>query len=142
MEGYLQSDGYEVYARLAKDVHAMMAGLTPVGKAVCYTLGQWDKLIRYLDIPELTPDNNRAENAIHPFVLGRKNWLFPGSPRGAMASCALYSLIETANQNSLNPYDYLNFIFTRIPNIAGDEEWEALLPQNLTQEQIQSARPS
>lgn len=113
-----------------------------LGKAVGYTLGQWDKLIRYLDIPELTPDNNRAENAIRPFVLGRKNWLFSGSPRGAMASCALYSLIETAKQNSLNPYDYLNFIFTRIPHICADEEWDALLPHNLTQDKIQSARPS
>lgn len=81
-----------------------MVPTTLLGKAVSYTLGQWESLVRYLDHPALTPDNNAAENAIRPLVLGRKNWLFSGSPRGADASCAVYSVIETAKQNGLNPY--------------------------------------
>jgi hypothetical protein len=80
-----------------------------VGKAVEYTLGQWDKLVRYLDRAELASDNNVAENAVRPFVLGRKNFLFSGSPRGATASCNLYSIIETAKQNGMNPYGYLYY---------------------------------
>jgi transposase len=58
-------------------------GETLLGKAVSYTLNQWDKLIAYLDCAELTPDNNISENAIRPFVVGRKNWLFYKSPAGA-----------------------------------------------------------
>lgn len=113
-----------------------------LGKAVSYTLKQWDKLIRYLDIAELTPDNNRAENAIRPFVLGRKNWLFSGSPRGADSSCAIYSILETARQNNLNPFDYLNFIFERIPFADNESDWQALLPSNLTPDQLKKALPS
>jgi transposase len=72
-----------------KHDHVLPSSL--VGKAVSYTLGQWDKLVRYLDLPDLTPDNNAAEQAIRPFVVGRKNFLFSGSPRGAEASCNLFS---------------------------------------------------
>jgi transposase len=85
------------------------------GKAIAYSLGQWDKLVHYLDLPELTPDNNGAENAIRPFVLGRKNWLFSGSPAGADASCAIYTLIETAKANGLKPWDYLLKLCTELP---------------------------
>ena len=69
---------------------------TALGKAVAFALSEWPKLIRYLDHPQLRPDNNACEQAIRPFVVGRKNWLFSGSPRGAEASAILYSLIETA----------------------------------------------
>ena len=110
-----------------------------LGKAVGYTLNQWDALVRYVDHAGLTPDNNAAENAIRPFVLGRKNWLFNGSPRGAESSCAIYSVIETAKQNGLNPYAYLHYIFTRVPKITEAQEWEALLPQNLDPEEVNDA---
>jgi len=73
------------------------------GKAVAYTQGQWNKIIRFLESPYLTPDNNAAERSIKPFVVGRKNWLFSGSPNGAKASSLFYSLIETAKANDLNP---------------------------------------
>ena len=75
-----------------------------LGKAVAFALGEWPKLIRYLEHPQLTPDNNACEQAIRPFVVGRKNWLFSGSPRGADASAILYSLIETAKANRREPY--------------------------------------
>ena len=110
-----------------------------LGKAVGYVLKQWESLVRYLDHPALTPDNNAAENAIRPFVLGRKNWLFNGSPRGANSSCAIYSIIETAKQNGLNPYAYLHWLFSRVPEITGETEWERLLPQNLDAEEINNA---
>jgi transposase len=104
-----------------------------IGKAVNYTLGQWGKLIRYLDCPYLTPDNNLAENAIRPFVLGRKNWLFSGSPEGAVSSCAFYSLIETAKYHKLNPHTYLMKVFEIAPflDIKNEKDFEKLLPWNL-----------
>lgn len=98
-----------------------------VGKAFAYALGQWDKLVRYLDLPELTPDNNACENAIRPFVLGRKNWLFSGSPSGARASCNLYTLIETAKANGLEPWAYLNRLFEQLP-LTPPEDLASLLP--------------
>jgi transposase len=75
----------------------------PAGKALAYTIGQWDKLVRFLEHPWLTPDNNRAENVICPFVVGRKNWLFHGNDAGAAASCVVYTLIETAKMNGREP---------------------------------------
>lgn len=90
--------------------------------------------MRYLEHPELTPDNNGAENAIRPFVIGRKNWLFSGSPRGAQASCFMFSLIETAKQNGLNPYGYLNHVFTEAPKISDKEGWKKLLPWNIRED--------
>jgi transposase len=113
-----------------------------LGKAVNYTLDEWSALIRYLDHPALTPDNNAAENAIRPFVLGRKNWLFSGSPNGAAASCAIYSLIETAKQNGLNPFSYLYYVLDRAPRITDDDEWDHLLPGNLTQDIIAANYPT
>jgi transposase len=106
------------------------------GKAVRYTISQWDKIIRYLELPYLTPDNNGSENAIRPFVLGRKNWLFSGSSNGAKASCFVYSLIETAKQNDLNPYGYLLHIFKEVPGIKNDSDWENLLPWNCNTKKV------
>jgi transposase len=93
-----------------------------VGRAVTYALSQWDKVMKYIESPYLTPDNNGAENAIRPFVLGRKNWLFSGSPEGAEGSCFMFSLIETARQNGLNPYGYLVHVFTKAPEIGNPEK--------------------
>lgn len=98
------------------------------GKAISYTLGQWDKLARYVDHGDLTPDNNAAENAIRPFVLGRKNWLISGSPEGATASCVIYSLIETAKANGLNVFSYLSTLFHFAPLAKSAEDWEKLMP--------------
>jgi len=100
-----------------------------LGKAIAYTLNEWDKLIRYLDDGRLSPDNNLAENAIRPFVVGRKNWLFSGSPKGAEASAALYSLIETAKANGLEPYFYLRCLFEKLPDAQTTDDYRALLPQ-------------
>ena len=103
-----------------------------LGKAISYSMGQWPRIEAYLQDPRLTPDNNIAENAIRPFAVGRKNWLFSGSPRGAKASAVLYSLIETAKANSLNPYEYLIQVFERIPLVKKLSDLEELLPWSLS----------
>ena len=102
-----------------------------LGNAISYTLKQWDKLIAYLESPYLTPDNNACENAIRPFVLGRKNWLFNKSPKGAESSCGIYSLIETAKQNGIEPLLYLRTLFERAPFASSPKDWEKLLPWNI-----------
>jgi transposase len=101
-----------------------------LGKAINYTIGQWDSLIRYIDNGWLRPDNNLLENNIRPFVVGRKNWLFSGHPRGAEASAALYSLVITAKENGLEPYHYLRFVFEKLPFANTEEDHRKLLPQN------------
>ncbi len=110
-----------------------------LGRAIAYTLNQWKRLIGYLEDGSLTIDNNMAENSIRPFVIGRKNWLFAGTPKGAEASALLYSLIETAKMNKLEPYAYLRHIFGKLPLASSLEDYEALLPWNLTREHMASA---
>ena len=107
-----------------------------LGKAVNYTLNEWQRLLVYLDHPFMTPDNNLAENAIRPFVIGRKNWIFSGTPDGARASANLYSLIETAKANKLEPYKYLRYLFEKIPFAECEADYKALLPMNLNAEQL------
>ena len=102
-----------------------------LGKAIHYSLSQWDKLTRYLGSQYLTPDTNFCENLIRPFVLGRKNYLFHKSPEGAESSCGIYSLIATAKQNGLKPLDYLTALFEKAPYAKSAEAWEKLLPWNI-----------
>ena len=111
------------------------APLTPpgglLGKAIGYTLNQWSRLIVYLQDGRLRPDNNLVENAIRPFVVGRKNWLFSGHPRGAEASAFLYSLIETAKANGLKPYAYMRYLFDQLPLAKTEDDYRNLLTPNL-----------
>jgi len=102
-----------------------------LGKAINYSLAQWDKMTAYLESPYLTPDNNACENAIRPFVLGRKNWLFAQCPEGAESSCGMYTLIETAKQNGLVPFNYLMALFEKAPFAASQKDWLKLLPWNI-----------
>jgi len=106
------------------------------GKALNYLHNEWDKLARYLDDGRLEIDNNLAENAIRPFVVGRKNWLFSTSVAGVNASANLYSLIETTKANGLEPYAYLRYLFAELPRAETVEAIEALLPGNVNPEQI------
>jgi len=106
------------------------------GQAIEYTLKEWDRLIRYLEAEFLTPDNNEIERAIRPFVIGRKNWLFSNTPRGAHASAAMYSLVESAKANGIEPYHYLRFLFTRLPGIIERDELKSLLPCFVNPEDI------
>lgn len=100
-------------------------------KAIYYTLNQWDKLIRYCEDGRLQISNAGAENAIRPFAVGRRRWLFCDTPHGAKASALHYSLIETAKANGLNPDEYYQYILPRIAEADTVEKWEALLPWNV-----------
>ena len=101
-----------------------------LGKAVSYLANNWSKLIRYIEAGNLPIDNNPAERAIRPFVIGRKNWLFSDTPKGAHASAVLYSLIETAKANGQEPYAWLRHVLERLPQATTVEALEALLPWN------------
>lgn len=107
-----------------------------LGKAIGYALNQWHRLIVYVETSHVTPDNNMAENSIRPFVIGRKNWLFSGVPEGATASAGIYSLIETAKANGLEPYWYLRFLFENLPQAMTEADYKALLPQYLSPSQL------
>ena len=107
-----------------------------LGKAVGYALGQWDRLTRYTENGILRPDNNLAENAIRPFVVGRKNFLFADTPAGAYASAALYSIVETAKANGHEPYWYLRFLLANLVGATSTEDHERLLPQNLRPDEL------
>lgn len=98
------------------------------GKALAYLLNQWSTLIVYVDDGNIEIDNNRIERAIRPFVIGRNNWMFSDTVQGAESSTRLYSLIETAKLNGLEPYRYLRHVFTELPKAHTVEEIEALLP--------------
>ncbi len=101
------------------------------GKAMTYLSNQWGKLNVYCSNGELNISNILAENAIRPFVIGRKAWLFSDTPAGAHASATHYSLIETAKANGLEPYEYLKKVLTALPYAESVEEIEALLPWNI-----------
>lgn len=87
---------------------------TPYGKALKYLARQWDKLLVFLNHPDLLLDTNLVENAIRPFVIGRKNWLFSDTDTGAEASAFFYSLIETAKANKIEPYAFLKQFITAV----------------------------
>lgn len=103
-----------------------------LGKAISYLASNWSKLERYVEQGDLPIDNNAAERAIRPFVIGRKNWLFSDTPRGAMASAQLYSLVETAKANGQEPYAWLRQALEHLPLASSVEDYEALLPWNCT----------
>ena len=103
-----------------------------LGKALGYSLNQWPKFIRYLENGELNMDNNRAERAIKPFVIGRKNWLFSNTSNGTHASSILYSIVETAKANSLIPFDYLHHVISVLSERDDDESLNELLSWNVS----------
>jgi transposase len=120
---------------IVEELHAWLRASLPqvpptslTGKALHYLHGQWPKLVRYLENGNVPMDNNAAENAIRPFVLGRKNWLFANSQSGARSSAAIYSVIQTAKANGLEPFGYLKHVLTQLPKADSVEDIEALLP--------------
>ena len=136
---YRQQHAKPILDKLRRWVDDSLPQVPPgsaAGKAMNYLNNEWDKLVRYLDDGRLEIDNNLAENAIRPFVIGRKNWLFSASVAGVKSSANLYSLIETAKANGLEPYAYLRHIYTELPRAQTVEDVEALLPGNVTAEHI------
>ena len=120
----------------ANETQAKTAPKSALGRAIHYLLEQWPYLTRYLEDGRLELSNNRAERSMKPFVMGRKNWLFANTPGGAQASAMIYSLIETAKENGLDPYRYLLWILQTAPQLSEtNKAWaESLLPANATEE--------
>jgi len=106
-----------------------LVGNSKLIEAANYLANQWQKLIRYLDDGRLSIDNNRAERAVKPFVIGRKNWLFSQTTNGAHASATLYSIVETAKANGLIPFDYVNACLDEL--CKPEPDIDSLLPWNI-----------
>lgn len=115
---------------LLANLHAV-APSSLLGEALHYLHGQWPKLTRFLQSGTWPLDSNPVENAIRPFVVGRKGWLFADTVGGANASANLYSLIETAKANGIEPYRYLVALFKKLPLAQTADDYEALLPWNI-----------
>ena len=125
-------------ALLKKIEELMLANLHTVlpsslmGKALHYMAGQWPKLGRFVEDGRYSLDNNDCENAIRPFVVGRKAWLFSDTVAGATASANLYSLLQTCVVNGIDGYRYLTALLTALPKAKTVDDYEALLPWRLT----------
>jgi transposase len=110
---------------------------SPLAKAMTYMMNDWNRLTSFLGDGNIPIDNNPIENDIRPFVIGRKNWLFNDSQKGASASAFFYGLIQTAKANGHEPYWYLRYLFDRLPVAGRDsEKLRALLPVNVTAGQV------
>ena len=120
----------EIEDLLLRQLHTVLPQ-SLFGKALHYLHGQWPKLIRYLDNGARPISNNACENAIRPFVVGRRNWLFCDTVGGAHASANLYSLIETCKANGIDAYQYLTALLKALPHAKSADDFEALLPWRL-----------
>lgn len=109
-----------------------------LGKAVNYMASNWSRLERYVEAGFLPIDNNAAERAIKPFVIGRKAWLFSDTPKGVTASAQIYSLVETAKINGQEPYAWLRHVLERLPHASSVNDYEALLPWNWRSDEYQN----
>ena len=112
-----------------------------LGQAIAYALKMWPRMKRYLENGHLQIDNNRVENEIRPFAVGRKNWLLNASPDGAAASATLYSLVQSARANGLEPYWYLRHLFQLLPTAGTEDDLRRLLPSSLSPETIAPTQP-
>jgi transposase len=129
-----QEKSLPVLAQLKNWLEKTQPHVTPqsaLGKAVNYLANNWSRLERYVETGFLPIDNNKAERAIKPFVIGRKSWLFSDTPKGATASAQIYSLVETAKANGQEPYTWLRHVLERLPQAVSVEDFEALLPWNV-----------
>lgn len=115
---------------LLAQLHSVVPG-SLFGKALNYLHNQWPKLVRYVENGAWPICNNACENAIRPFVVGRKGWMFADTVGGANASANLYSLVETCKANGIEPYRYLMWMFKKIPLAQTVDDYTALLPWNM-----------
>jgi hypothetical protein len=119
----------ELRAWLTKTLPTVVPN-SALGKALSYMHDYWSMLTRYTERGDLPIDNNRCENAIRPFVIGRKAWLFSDTPDGAHASAVIYSLLETAKANGVDPYAWLRRVMRDLPAAKTLDDFEVLLPWN------------
>ena len=129
----------EVFGDLKKLIdenRGVYSSKSPMGQAISYLDTYWASLTRYVDCYESDPGNNIAENAIRPYVVGRKNWLFSNTEVGADASSFYYSMIETAKLNGVNVADYMWYCLSEAPRCTTESDWENLLPWNMDADTI------
>lgn len=115
---------------LLANLHGVLPG-SLLSKALHYLAAQWPKLVRFVDDGHYPIDNNACENAIRPFCVGRRNWLFADTMAGANASANLYSLLQTCVANGIDGYRYLRALLVALPAAKTVEDFEALLPWRL-----------
>jgi transposase len=120
----------QIEALAVQHLHGVLPA-SLLGKALHYLTAQWPKLVRYVDDGRYPIDNNACENAIRPFVVGRRNWLFADTVAGANASANLYSLLQTCLANGIDGYRYLTALLVELPKAKTVEDFEALLPWRL-----------
>lgn len=120
----------QIEALALQHLHGVLPG-SLLGKALHYVSAQWPKLVRYVDDGRWPIDNNACENAIRPFVVGRRNWLFADTVAGANASANLYSLLQTCLANGIDGYRYLRALLVALPRARTVEDFEALMPWRL-----------
>jgi transposase len=121
---------HKIEALLVAHLHTVLPG-SLLGRAMHYMSNQWSKLSRYVTRGEFPIDNNACENAIRPFVIGRKNWLFSDTVAGAQASANLYSLVQTCIANGVDGYRYLQALLVALPKAQTVDDYEALLPWSI-----------
>lgn len=120
----------QIEALALQHLHDVLPG-SLLGKALHHVTAQWPKLARYVDDGRYPIDNNACENAIRPFVVGRRNWLFADTVGGANASANLYSLLQTCVANGIDGYQYLRALLVELPKAKTVEDFESLLPWRL-----------
>jgi transposase len=125
----------KMYAWL-KEKGSLVPPKSDLGKAIKYSLNNWNEITLFLEDGNIPIDNNFVERKIKPFVIGRKNWLFSDTVAGAEASSFFYGLIETAKANDLEPFQYLNYLFEKFPEAKTEDEMKKLLPMYLKKEDI------
>jgi len=120
----------EIEALLLRHLHSVLPS-SLLGKALHYMASQWPKLARFVEDGNYAIDNNVCENAIRPFCVGRKNWLFSDTVAGANASANLYTLLQTCIANGVDGYRYLRDLLVALPRAKNVDDYEALLPWRL-----------
>jgi transposase len=96
--------------------HARVSRKSEIGKAIAYALNHWQALIRFLYDGRICMSNNAAERALRGVAVGRRNWTFAGSDRGGERAAAIYTLIETAKLNGVDPQAWLADVLARLPD--------------------------
>lgn len=113
---------------------------SPLGKALFYSIKHWDSLTQYINDGRLEIDNNRSERAIKPFVIGRKNWLFNSSTKGADASSILFSLVQTCKEHSVDVFAYFKYALESVAKCNNEDDIQLLLPYNVNPELLKAQR--
>jgi len=113
---------------------------SPLGKALFYSIKHWDSLTQYINDGRLEIDNNRSERAIKPFVIGRKNWLFNSSSKGADASSILFSLVQTCKEHDVDVFAYFKYALESVVKCNNEQDIQFLLPYNVNPELLKLQR--